>query len=299
MSEIMPGQIEIDGYLVGRGTNVIVSEFSPGGLPARTTNDRPLYGADGRIFGKEVIGGRTIGLGLTVDLDNVFEAAEVYADLARVWNAAQVRAEDGAYIEMRVRRFALPTVVCYGRPRRFDPANEELLERGRVDIVADFETIDPYFYTDIEAVRPVTVSISPPETGGFSAPFPGPIIVATTAEGFGEFVVEGHEPTPLVTRIEGPISQPVLDLVGGWRAQLLVNIPYDGHVDIDPRPWARTVLGSNGEELSGFFSSDSPPISDLQLLPGRNELVLRGQDPTGTASATLTWQGRSTVPYWR
>lgn len=299
MSALMPGQIEIDGYRIGRGTDVIVSEFTPGGLPERTTNDRAMAGADGRVMGKEKLGGRTIALGFTVDHDNVFEAAEVYAELAKVWNSARVRAEDGAYVEMRVRRFALPTVVCYGRPRRFDPANEWLLERGRVDVVADFETIDPYFYRDIEDVRPQTVGIVPPETGGFTAPFPGPIIVSTTAEGFGEFVVEGHEPTPLVARINGPITNPVLDLIGGWRVQLLLAIEWDGYVDIDARPWVRSVIGSNRANYSGAFSSDSPPLSDLQLLPGRNELVLRGTDPTGTASATLTWQGRSTVPYWR
>lgn len=299
MTDLLPGQIEIDGYRIGKRTDVIVSEFTPGGLPDRTTNDRALYGADGRIFGKELLGGRTIALGFTVDLEDVFTAAEVYADLAKVWNSAQVRAEDGAYVEMRVRRFALPTVVCYGRPRRFDPANEWLLERGRVDVVADFETMDPYFYRDIEAVRPQTMSISPPETGGFSAPFPGPIVVATTAEGFGEFTVEGHEPTPLVARIHGPITNPVLDLIGGWKVQVLTSIPWDGYVDLDARPWVRTATSHLGAQLSGAFTSDSPPLSDLQLLPGPNELVLRGQDPTGTAYATLTWQGRSTVPYWR
>lgn len=299
MSDLLPGQIEIDGYRIGKRTDVIVSTFEPGGLPDRTTNDRALYGADGRIFGKELLGGRTIALGFSVNLDDVFAAAEVYADLAKVWNAAQVRAQDGAYVEMRVRRFALPTVVCYGRPRRFTPANEEFLERGRVDVVADFETLDPYFYRDIEAVRPATVSISPPETGGFTAPFLGPIVVSTTAEGFGEFDVEGHEPTPIVARIHGPILNPVLDLIGGWKAQLLTEIAWDGYVDIDSRPWVRTVTSSTGAQLSGAFTSDSPPLSDLQLLPGPNELVLRGQDPTGTASATLTWQGRSTVPYWR
>lgn len=299
MSELLPGQIEIDGYRIGKRTDVIVSTFEPGGLPDRTTNDRALAGTDGRVFGKELLGGRTIALGFTVNLDDVFAASEVYADLSRVWNAARVRAQEGAFIEMRVRRFALPTVVVYGRPRRFSPANEELLDRGRVDIVADFETIDPYFYRDIEAVQPLVVSINPPETGGFVAPFPAPISVATTAEGFGEFTVEGYEPTPMVARIDGPITNPVLDLIGGWTVQLLGTIAYDGFVDIDARPWVRTVLDSNGANWSGAFTADSPPISDLVLLPGPNELVLRGQDPTGTSSVTLTWQGAATVPYWR
>ena len=299
MSALLPGQIEIDGFRIGKGTDVIVSEFTPGGLPDRETNDRALYGADGRVFGKEVLGGRTIALGFTVDLSDVFAASEVYADLARVWNSAAIRAQDGAFVEMRVRRFALPTVVCYGRPRKFDPANEALLDRGRVDVVADFDTIDPYFYRDVEDVEPVNVSIVPPETGGFAAPFPGPIIVSTTAEGFGNFTVEGHEPTPLVARIYGPITNPVLDLVGGWQAQMNLSIEYDGWIDIDARPWVRSAIGSDGSERSGAFSSTSPPLSDLVLLPGPNELVLRGQDPTGTARATLTWQGRSTVPYWR
>jgi hypothetical protein len=299
VSDLQPGQIEIDGYRIGKRTDVIVATFEPGGLPSRTTNDRALAGADGRRLGKDVLDGRTISLGFTVDLEDVWEASRVYGELTRVWNSARTRGEDGAYVEMRVRRFALPTTVCYGRPRNFTPANEQLLDRGRVDVVAEFDTIDPYFYTDGEAIRSTTIPINPPETGGWAAPFPGPISVATTAEGFGEFVVEGFEPAPIVARVFGPITNPVLDLINGWKVQLLTSLDRDQYVDIDARPWVASVLRSDGMNLSGAFSSDTPPLSDLVLLPGPNELVLRGTDPTGTSRVTLSWQGAAMTPYWR
>lgn len=306
MAELKPGQIEVNGYVIdqagtwsGERRPVKYHVFEPGGRPTATKNDRSLPSGDGKAFGKTYLDGRVVAIEMSVDCGNIIDATRAYNDLAAVWYDPMIRLVEDVAVPLRYRPFAgLPTRVMYGRPDAFDPANEWLLEAGRVDIVASFETADPLFWADPEGIEPVVIPITPPTTGGVTFPMTFPMVMQTTSEGFGEFWVDGTVATPLVARVNGPITNPMLDYLGRWDATIETTLLYDQHLDIDARPGVRTVMRSDGVNLSGKFRPGSQPLSDMLLHPGPAEMVLRGLDPTGTASLTLTPQAASATPYF-
>ncbi len=284
---------------MGTGCDIKVSKFEVGGV-AGTRSERGQAAGDGRSFGIHPLTGRTISLTVWVDLEDPAAASRAFAQLAAVWYDPNLRLVDDAVTAMRFRApyGSPPTRVVYGRPNpeNFAPENEYLLQVGRVDIVADFDTRDHLFYSDPAELQPIVIPITPPIVGRATFPLTFPLVFSTTSSGFGEFTVGGTEVTPLVARVNGPITNPLLDYLGYWKAQVRTTLLYDQWLDIDARPHVRTVTRSDGLNLSGVL--DGPPLSDLILYPGPGEMVLRGTDPTGTASVTLTPQGASSVPYF-
>lgn len=297
MAELLPGQIEVNGLLLGVETEYVISAFTPGGKPESETNDRVRPNTDGRIFGRDRLNGRNIALELTVDCPDLASASTAYSALARVWNDAATRRTSSEVVPMRVRMFdGVGTKTVYGRPRRFESVNEHFLDRGRVDVVADFACVDHLWYE--EQPDPMTVSINVPSTGAFTAPFTVPVISSTTSSGVGEFATAGTEDTWLRARIHGPIAGPIIDVLGLYQVHLTTILLDDQYVDIDARPWVRTVLRNDGANLAGTFTADTPPMSQMVLPPGAHEVVLRGVDMTSTAQLTVWWQGAATHPFW-
>lgn len=297
MADLLPGQIEVDGLLLGANTPYLISGFAPGGKPETLDNDRDRAYADGRVFGRDRLGGRTVAIEVTVDEDTIGDAIAAYSLLTRVWNSAIVRRTSSDVVAMRVRMFAeTDTRVVWGRPRRFDPANDQLLDRGRIDVVADFACVDHLWYEDTpDPVLATTVQAS---TGAFTAPFVVPLASTTTASASGGFSIGGVEEAWLQVRINGPIVNPVVDILGEYRVELATSLLADQYVDIDARPWVRTAMRSDGANLAGTFSAATPPMSEMTLSPGNHTVVLRGQDVTGTATLTLWRQAAALHPYW-
>lgn len=301
--ELEPGQVEIDAgpagaLLLGEGTPYVISEWAPGGLPDRATNDRAVSGRDGRVMGRETFDGKTIDLSFFIDHDNIVDASAAYSEAMRVWDAAAIRAEDGAFAVLRARMFNLPTRLTYGRPRRMTPAREEFIDRGVMDLVCDFDTLDHYWYADAADLTTVTIPIVPPDEGGWTAPFTAPISVTSTSEGFGSFTVDGHAAAPLVARVYGPTVNPYLDLLGRYRITWLTTLARDQWIDLDTRPWVASCVRSDGRNLSGAFTADTPPMSDMVLEPGAQQAVFGGTDDTGTSRALISWAAVGGHPYW-
>ena len=299
MAELRPGQIEIGGLVMGRGCDIEVAKFEIGDVSG-SRSERGQAAGDGRSFGLHPLLGRTISIVFCVNLQDPAAAGRAYAQLAAIWNDPNLRLVDDARIPLRFRApwGNPPTRVVYGRPdpEHFASENDYLLQVGRIDVVADFDTTDPYFYADPELIEPVVIPITPPVTGVATFPLTFPLVFSTVSEGFGEFGVGGTEVTPLVARIHGPLTTPVLDYLGYWKATVRTSLLYDQWIDIDARPHVRTIVRSDGLNLSGVL--EGPPLSDLVLYPGPAEMVLRGLDPTGTARLVVTPQAVSSVPYF-
>jgi hypothetical protein len=50
------------------------------------------------------------------------------------------------------------------------------------------------------------------------------------------------------------------------------------------------VVRSDGANLAGLLTWETPPLGQLLLEPGSYELVYRGTDATGTSHVIVSWR---------
>jgi hypothetical protein len=293
MAVLAESQWELSGVLFGRGCPVEVENFLPGGPEIRTA-DVDLPGADGTVFGVDTHGGLTLSWDLTsAGAYTAAEARQAWQDLAVAFNAGAARARSRAVVPLRMRIHGGDTVVAYGRPRRFEPANTRLIRAGMVEFAADFRTADSKFYSDTEQV--LTLDLIAPSGGGITWPVTWPISWAPGAERQDAAVVAGTEATWPVITFRGPVTNPRLTLVAtGTYIQLTTTLAHDRSATIDTRPWAASILRDDGASLAG--AAQGARLSELALPPGPSIFHFQGEDLTGAASAEIRWRTARSTP---
>ncbi|MGW1275484.1 hypothetical protein ACWD4V_00810 [Streptomyces tsukubensis] len=261
------------------------------------TGDVPMPRQDGIRFGLDYRGSATLTFEIGVDavdraatqLGRHGAVLDRVSALGEVWNAEAVRA-----------RFATPAVLSttqggrarrfYGRPRKFAPAASRLTRQGYTPVVASFVSVDGIAYDDTE--KTIRIDLNPPPRRGLVGPLTTPLTMTgqSSSRSPGEIVVGGTRPTWPVITIRGPISQPVVDVIGRWKLGLDLTLGQGEYVTVDPRPWARTALRNGGASVAGAIHRGAPLMPQMRLPPGRADIVLRGVDPTGTAHLTVAWR---------
>lgn len=281
---LLEGQWALDGLVFGPGTDFNVSSFEIG-APAERLNDRSRSREDGDSSGREYRGGRVIAFELNA-LGSDYGVLDRLAALEAAWDAEAVRTSTGGVSVLSYRRGG-KTRRVYGRARRFAPVTT-LDFAGNVPVTAEFRTFGHAFYDDAEMAS--TVSITAAAQGGLVLPLLPPLILSGSGSGSAPVQIGGTKAAWLLSAIHGPITNPTVQVVDQWSLTLLTTIAADQTVVVDPRPWRRTVTRSDGANLAGAFTADSQRLSLLRVPPGAHEVILRGQDPTGTASLTTFWR---------
>jgi hypothetical protein len=278
---------ELDGYYFGTPdlSPFLVQDISydQGDI---ITNDTPNPRADGMRFGRDFHGGQIITFKITgLDSPGPDQMA-AYSELRAAWRASQVRAQSGQVCTLRMGR-AGRTRRVYGRPRRFSPTLGED-SMGNTFVTCDFQAVDGVFYGDGELSN--TLTITPPAPGGFLFPatFPWGSVGISYAPGVVK--IKGDEPAWMVFMIRGPITRPKIRVVGHWSIGLNLILQAGEWVGIDARPWSRGIRTNTGANLGGTLLPGSPSLSQVKLDPDTYEIVLTGQDETGTASFTTAWR---------
>lgn len=243
--------------------------------------------ADGVVFGADFFGGRTITFGITVDGADEAEARERLAVLTKAWRADSIRSTPGAVATLA----SDSGRVAFGRPRRFVSA-DELLPFGLSRVTCDFAGGDSLWYG---AESSASVTLAPSSNGGLIAPLASPLATTATSDRSTGFTVGGEVPTWPVFEIQGPITNPVVEVVGVFRMEFRTSLAYDQTLTVDTRPWARTIL-RDGASLAGTLSRTSTRLSQASLPPGRYELALRGASESGTASVGIRWRDAHLTP---
>lgn len=259
--------------------------------------DVPMPQEDGVRFGQDYRGQATITFEVGVDtVDNASTPLERHrANLEAV--SAMLQAWDGEAVRQR---FATPAVLrttqggrsrrFYGRPRKPAPAGSRLTRQGYTPVVCTFVCVDSTVYDDVEQV--VRVNLVPPDHHGLVGPLTTPLTMTGEGAGkiAGDFTVGGTKPAWPVITIYGPITNPVCEVVGRWKAGLNITLGAGERVVIDPRPWVRTVMRNGNASVAGLLTRGTPRLKDMRLPLGRQDFVLRGTDPTGTAYMTVAWR---------
>lgn len=274
-------------YTFGTGDLPVFNRTPPeiGSLDIRTSDvDRPR--SDGRAFGVDYLGGQTLSFHLGVRATSDAEVRAETAKLRNLWRADVVRLTPGAVAELHA-EYAGRTRIVYGRPRRFDPDFSDSAVNNLVDVLADFACVDDVYYGAEEGGTTVALVSEP--SGGLLAPLASPLGTTRTSDRSVSIDVETELPAWPIIEIEGPITQPVIEVVGVWRMEIRTSLAEDQTLVIDTRPWVRSILRNGSASLAGSLRGTR--LTDAGLPPGRHEIALRGQDSTGTAIARVRWRG--------
>lgn len=276
-------------------TGVQTSRAPDLGQRATRTRDVPLPREDGIAFGTDYEDGTLLTFEANVLTSGWAENSDLLNEWRAAWSARVLRENPEAYAILKVQN-AGRIRRCYGRPRRFAEVDGDLSHEGYTSAIADFATRDGKFYAD--EVSTEQIPILPPTQFGFTAPITvlgtDPDTVAfqsdtlTPADQPGNVTVEGAETWAWV-EIHGPVTNPSVQL-GGLTLELDYTIPDGMSVLLDPRPWSRRVIRSDGANLGKHLTWQTPPMGEWLLKPGSYELVYRGTDATGTSFVTVNWR---------
>ncbi|MFD0044748.1 hypothetical protein ACFVGV_06110 [Pseudarthrobacter scleromae] len=247
--------------------------------------DRPR--ADGVVFGEDFFGGRTITFDVSVAGEDEAHARELLGRMARAWRADVVRRTPGAVATL----VSDSGRIAFGRPRRF-ASTDELLPEGMSQVIADFATADSVWYGPEHSV---SVDLQPRPGGGLLAPLASPLATTSSSDRSTVFTVAGDVDTWPVFEIQGPITNPVVEIVDRLRMEFRTTLAYDETLVVDTRPWGRSIL-RDGASLAGSLSRASTRLSQAALPPGRHELVLRGLSEAGTARVNARWRDAYLTP---
>lgn len=287
------------GFQFGRGTsvNVTLASFSS---PEIDVGDQPNARADGISFGRDFYRGRTITFDINIKTPRGANpsAHDLYTHMEQSWFTEDTligasRLTPGEVSELVMNRHGT-TKIAYGRPRRCEPTTGRV-DRGWIPVTADFQMLTHKFYAAEWGNN--DISIAPGGSGGIEFPMEFPLNTVGISAQDDIVVVGGNTETWMLSTIYGPITTPIIDVVGYYQIKTkpgFVLGPFD-YLEIDPRPWSRKILKNGSINVAGQFTQDSRRLSMQTLPPGISQVVLRGTDGTGTAHLTTRWRDAYTT----
>ena len=251
-----------------------------------TAEDFTVPGGDGRVFGQDTIDPDVISFQLLVNENTPAEARALRERALNAWRGDVTRRQPGA-VAMLTSDTGRAT---FGRPRRISPVSD-LLYAGIVDLIADFQPVTDLWFGPEESAR---VGLVPAPGGGLVAPLAAPLATTESSDRSQGLLVGGELDAWPVAKITGPITNPVVDVLGAFRWEFRLSLAYDEQLVIDTRPWVRSIL-RNGASAAGSLTPSSTRLAASVLPAGAHEFTLRGVT-TGTPSLQLAWRSAFTTP---
>lgn len=278
---------EYRGVEFGGDEPIQVEAFVPGGPTFRSqTVERGM--SDGLMVGRDFLGGATWSFDLFTDVDDYGEALDLADRFTAAWTDEAVRLEPGRAAPLRY-FMADRWRRVYGRPTGVTPPDGGLLtSMGRGEFNAEFNVIDPLYYSDDE--HTATVRLVPPSRlDGLTTPLTTPLTTGGSgvASAPGTFAVGGRASTGVLIEVNGPVSDAWVE-AAGWRVELVGPVAEGETVTIDARPWVRATR-RGFTPVSGTLSARTN-LTRVALTPGTHQLLFGGHSPTGNATATLKWR---------
>lgn len=284
------------GFRFGRGTLVHVtnSEISS---PDIRSDDVPIGRADGLMMGRDYFGGVTLTFDINIKTrtpgDKGAAAKALHRRMAQAWFTEDTTVGASRLIPGEVSELYLTdddrTLIIYGRPREYQPSRGRT-RAGWIPVTATFQAITHKFY---EAQwQHGSITTAPSTSTGFVPPFIFPLTTFSIQVLDDFLIVDGNTETWLLTKVYGPISQPKIEVTNYYTIETSSDFSLGPGewMEIDPRPWVRKVMKNGTIPMAGKFTARSRRLSMQTLPPGVHRVVLRGNDPTGTARLETSWR---------
>lgn len=282
---------QLDGYEFGTREHPVViltGGYDPGATDSRTQDVENPVG-DGNLFGQDWLTAPEMAFSMAVVRDTAEQAHAALAELASAWRADKVRKSPGAVSTLRFYRGGRWWRV-YGRPRKFAARPKEFSQE-RVQLVeATFKLALPVVEVDAGPNNTITLQlVAGPADGGLVLPAEVPFLLQPSSQGRENYTtVKGSVPAAFALDIKGPVSGALTNarVYGpGWSFSIGQPIAWDQTVRIDTRTQTVTI---NGAQRPGLIGPRDRLTARLAL--GNQTIGFTGQDPTNTATATLSWR---------
>lgn len=250
-------------------------------------DDKPRPRDDGTLFGEDFLGASNITFSLMASEENEPDVLASLDEFMSVWRADAVRRTPGAVATLT----AHTGRSTFGRPRKPQSSDRRTFQ-GRAGLVAEFLAADDLWYGPQQSIQ---VGLGQVATGGFVYPLVYPLIVGSGVTDRSQvFEVGGTLPTWVSATIFGPIVNPVVEVPGRFRYGFATTLRDGEWIDIRATPYGHAILRNGTSTIAADASSTI--VNRSLLPPGRHELILRGQSPSGSPSARAIW--RNAFPHW-
>lgn len=284
-----------EGFRFGRGTLVHVtsSEISSPDIRSDDVNNPR---ADGLIMGRDYYGGMNIVFDINIKTrtpDSGATAKELHRRMSAAWFTEDTLVGASRLTPGEVSELYLTdsdrTLIVYGRPREYQPSRGRT-RAGWIPVTASFRAISHKFY---EAEwQHGSITSAPSTSTGLVPPFQFPLSTFSIQVLDDFLFVGGNTETWLLTKVYGPIAQPRIEVTNYYNIETSSDFSLGAGewLEIDPRPWVRKVMKNGTVPVAGKFTARSRRLSMQTLPPGTHRVVLRGNDPTGTARLETSWR---------
>lgn len=288
------GDVEFGRNPNGEQGPIIVRDFDPAGAEVHS-QDHDRLGRDGVVPGRDFLGAATWAFELSTNARYASEAREIYSRLQRRWHDTRRRGRAGEL-------FALDYEIrgtdewrrVYGRARQFDPPKgDKFMFQGRADFGAEFEVLDPRFYSGRNVgLHERTLRHYGEMVGGLVTPVVAPVrTVGGTGVREGALFNNGDIDTPVHVTFTGPVRDPLLRSGGRWQVGWEGQLRHDERVVIDPVRHSVTHYDGNGRARSGFDGlTRRSQLSRISIPPGLTNVFFSGVDSTNSSTAVVEWR---------
>ena len=288
--DLIDGQWDIGGVLIGTGTSVNIIDVTGLGRPPVRDSDVDQPSMDGQFAGPDYWSGRQVQFDAAIRIPGDPAAChDMVASLQAVTDPADVRLVGGAGMTLRVKRPGRVVKSLTVRARKLDPEYKQVAH-GYVPLDMEFLAHDPTWYADTDTVTEIPLGWL--TGGGFAAPVTAPIYVqdgTVAADRPGWVTNNGTADAWPIIRITGPCSNVSIIHVPTGRTLALptLTLAAGRWVELDTRPGYRTATWDNGGNAP---LSPSSRIDLFSLPPGMSEMRWTAFDSTNTARLRLTWR---------
>lgn len=272
---MIDGQWEIDGYLFGANTQIMVSSVTFEGYDVNNY-DFNRENTDEMVMGRDSLKPGTITFEMAA-LDNYYVSSGLsvpgferargsYDSFTKHWRGDSSRQHWNEYLPLAYKRQGQERLI-YGRPRKLTPL-PYASRRGNQPFTCQYQTADTFTYSRMEYYEDGPVST-----------------LGTRNVPARRDLLEGTADTWFAIQIEGPITNPVIEIGADKKITLETTLAAGKQIEISSYPWRRRVINSDSETLSAFLIDDSPYMDELKIPAG--EETAFGLSGSGTSGSTL------------
>lgn len=278
MATVLDGQVEVNGLLMGPGTQFYVTAFNPFTRAVRHRMADRAW-ASGSWSGREDAEAAAIPLRLHIE-----------AETDSGWLAAQQSVNSAlraSSVDVELRwRIAGVEYLMFVRPRLVEPS-PETMTYGHGPVNCALMALDPNVYSAAEHELILTL---PSASGGLTFPFTAPFSIdATVTSGRATIVNAGTTNSPLLLRIDAfgeSLQEPRVTLnSGGVPTVLRANLTLTAGQWLEIDTARRTAYLNGTSSRRGYMSGDFP-----LLPPGSSDIAFDAGLYSASAQLTVTWR---------
>lgn len=249
-----------------------------------------ILGRDGQVAGPDYLRKSTWNITILVNTYTYDDGMAAVRQVRNAWLDKSVR-HSRALAPLSYSKDGVTWYTVYGRPTKYGgPPQGTELDQGIAHIELQFDQLDELHYSI--AREEVTIDVAPEVSGGLTAPVTFPIHMSPSAGVSSRYGHnDGDMDSAATIRVNGPATDPVITLEGGWRFALDGTLAWDEYLVADAHAKTARIYSTTrtGSRSAFTWIRKGSRLSTLTVPPGQQAFSFEAIDPTSTASMTISW----------